>query len=129
MTQRMRGLGDLSVRLDPAGAKYGQQTVVLESIREPKEVRELLSRQANVMRTAMLNYQHEREIERRQAGAINLNVGAQGPSSRASPPPVAGNDDSQKRSADEIMDQLRKLGELRDAGVLTDAEFESKKSE
>ena len=27
------------------------------------------------------------------------------------------------------MEQLRKLGELRDAGVLTDAEFETKKAE
>nr|WP_284501114.1 SHOCT domain-containing protein [Bowdeniella massiliensis] len=27
------------------------------------------------------------------------------------------------------MDQLRKLGELRDAGVLTEAEFEAKKAD
>jgi Short C-terminal domain/Domain of unknown function (DUF4429) len=32
-------------------------------------------------------------------------------------------------AAPDITDQLKKLAELRDAGVLTDAEFESKKSE
>lgn len=29
----------------------------------------------------------------------------------------------------DVMDQLRKLGELRDAGVLTEAEFEAKKAD
>lgn len=32
-------------------------------------------------------------------------------------------------AAPDVTDQLRKLGELRDAGVLTDAEFEAKKAE
>ncbi|MEG3181865.1 SHOCT domain-containing protein [Sphingomonas sp. LT1P40] len=32
-------------------------------------------------------------------------------------------------AADSIPDQLRKLGELRDIGVLTDAEFQAKKTE
>jgi hypothetical protein len=31
--------------------------------------------------------------------------------------------------ADDALDKLKKLGELRDAGVLTDAEFEAKKAE
>lgn len=31
--------------------------------------------------------------------------------------------------ADDSLDQLKKLGELRDSGVLTDEEFEAKKSE
>jgi hypothetical protein len=39
-----------------------------------------------------------------------------------SPPPVA-------PSAPDVMDQLKRLGELRDAGVLTPEEFESKKAE
>jgi hypothetical protein len=29
---------------------------------------------------------------------------------------------------DDVLDQIRKLGELRDAGVLSDEEFETKKS-
>jgi hypothetical protein len=32
-------------------------------------------------------------------------------------------------AADDVLDQIRKLGELRDAGVLTDEEFETKKAE
>ena len=35
--------------------------------------------------------------------------------------------DAESPSTDEPMEQLRKLGELRDAGVLTAAEFEAKK--
>jgi uncharacterized membrane protein YeaQ/YmgE (transglycosylase-associated protein family) len=35
----------------------------------------------------------------------------------------------QRSPADAVTDQLRKLGELRDAGVLTDEEFETKKQE
>jgi hypothetical protein len=30
---------------------------------------------------------------------------------------------------DELIDQLKKLGELRDAGILTDEEFQAKKSQ
>ena len=36
---------------------------------------------------------------------------------------------AQTQAHDQVMDQIRKLGELRDEGVLTDEEFESKKAE
>jgi hypothetical protein len=34
-----------------------------------------------------------------------------------------------KADGDPVSEQLRKLGELRDAGVLTDEEFETKKAQ
>ena len=41
----------------------------------------------------------------------------------APPAPAAGTP-----SMDDKLDQLKKLGELRDAGILTDAEFDAKKT-
>jgi hypothetical protein len=52
------------------------------------------------------------------------------PAAAAAPPvdvapaaPVAGG------LTDEVIDQLKKLGELRDAGILTDDEFQAKKTQ
>ena len=55
----------------------------------------------------------------RDGGAAAVAAGARNLSSRAS-----------RRAPDpDVLEQLRKLGELRKAGVLTDAEFEAKKAE
>jgi hypothetical protein len=64
-------------------------------------------------------------VAARQYGAA-----AQQPAEQAasvSPPPV---DVAPAAGAvtDEVVDQLRKLGELRDAGILTDEEFAAKKA-
>lgn len=97
ITQKARRVGDLVVRLDPQGAKYGQTQVKLESIKDPHVVRDLLSRHANAMRRAMLDHQHDRDIQKRQAGAMNVNVGAPDPSSV--PPAAAPASDARRVSS------------------------------
>ncbi len=101
MTQKPRNVGDLHVRLDPAGAKYGQTVVLLESIKDPRAVRDLIARQANIMRTAMLTYQHEREVEKRQAGAMNLSFSA-GAGSQPTPTEA----EKVKTDPHELMEQI-----------------------
>ncbi len=49
--------------------------------------------------------------------------------SELAPPPGADGASTSASAADDIPTQIRKLGELRDAGVLTEAEFAAKKAE
>ncbi|WP_327708037.1 SHOCT domain-containing protein [Streptomyces sp. NBC_00464] len=51
------------------------------------------------------------------------------PAVRAPPPAPAPAPAAPTRSSQEIMDLLRQLGELRDAGVVTPADFEAKKAD
>jgi hypothetical protein len=51
--------------------------------------------------------------------------GREGPSARGGPPNVA----LLGAAEPDALEQLRKLGDLRAAGVLTDAEFDGKKAE
>ncbi len=71
------------------------------------------------MRQRMLSYQHRLEVERRRAGATNLSVGQAPPP----PPPAA----SPAEAAEGMVEQLRQLAKLRDAGVLTEEEFTAQK--
>ena len=63
--------------------------------------------------------------EGQQQAAIDASVAAQLANQPAPPPPApaAGAGDT-----DALIEQLTKLGQLRDAGVLTDAEFEAQKA-
>lgn len=73
MTQRARGVGDLTLKLDPqAAADYGQRVLVLKAIKDPKTVRSLILAQANTMRQHWNNLAHERDLESRRAGATNI---------------------------------------------------------
>ena len=56
------------------------------------------------------------------AAAVGPDAAADGSADCRLPPAAASPDP-------DVLEQLRKLGELRDAGVLTDAEFEAKKAE
>jgi hypothetical protein len=62
-------------------------------------------------------------LPRRSAAAVAS--GREGPSSRGGPPNVA----LLGAAEPDALEQLRKLGDLRAAGVLTDAEFDGKKAE
>ena len=48
------------------------------------------------------------------------------PDAAAAPAPAAA---SQPALSDDVYDQLKKLGELREAGILTDDEFQAKKTQ
>jgi len=120
MTQKARGVGNCVVHLDTQGFNYGQSRVVLESVDNPKQVRDTLARYANARRSEMLEYQHSREVHKRQAGATAIHMaGGAAPSQPEGSPPAA---------STSLAEELRELAELRDAGILTDEEFATQKA-
>jgi hypothetical protein len=120
MTQKARGVGNCVVHLDTKGFNYGQSRVVLESVDDPKQVRDTIARYANARRSEMLEYQHSKEVHKRQAGATAIHMqGAVAPAPEASAPSNAGKS---------LAEELRELAELRDAGILTEDEFAAQKA-
>lgn len=120
MTQKARGVGTCAVHLDTRGFNYGQSRVVLESVDNPKQVRDTIARYANARRSEMLEYQHSKEVHKRQAGATAIHMQSGGPPApEASAAPAAGKS---------LAEELRELAELRDAGILTDDEFATQKA-
>jgi len=115
MTQKARGVGDCIVRLDTGRFNYGQNQVTIESISDAKTVRDLIARYANMRRTEMLNYQQDREVERRKAGAMSISV----VNSAGTPAESAG---------PSLATRLKEIAELRDAGILTEEEFQAQKA-
>lgn len=83
ITQKVRKVGDLTLRLDPkAPGTQGRPPLVLRSISEPQEVRGMIMRQANEMRTYWNKWQQQRTVEQRRAGAVqigNAGTGTQPP--------------------------------------------------
>jgi uncharacterized membrane protein YdbT with pleckstrin-like domain len=117
MTQKARGVGDVLLRLDPANTKFGQTVVRLESVDDPRSVRDVVLKQANIARRAVLDYMHEREVEKRKAGASNVNV--------SSAPSLGATTAS---NGSDLIAFLKQLGELRDSGLLTEEEFQAEKA-
>lgn len=115
MTQKARNVGDCVVHLDTGRFRYGQNQVVIESISDSKVVRDLIAKYANLRRTEMLNYQQEKEVERRKAGAMSISVvnSAGAPAESAGP---------------SMATKLKEIAELRDAGILTEEEFQAQKA-
>lgn len=115
------------------------ETAVFDSIPDPVRVRDLINQTVHQVRAAA----HQRQVAEQQ----NLNVHryeATGPVPAAPPaagmpsapppqytpagtPPAAAG--QQAYTADQVMEMLKKLGELRDAGVVTPEEFEAKKKD
>jgi hypothetical protein len=116
ITQKARGVGNCIVRLDTGIFNYGQSTVTLDSIEDPRGVRDLISSYANARRTEMLQYQQSLDIERRRAGATSFNMGNQ------VPPP------KQESDADAVIQKLTELATLKEKGILTEEEFATQKA-
>jgi hypothetical protein len=127
ITQRVRGVGDLTLRLDPAHAgKFGQKQITLVSIENPADVRDLILQQANTVRRYWTQHHYQRDVELRRAGAASTNFAvvappnpAPAPAPALEPAPAAGGD---------LMAQLVRLGEMKTAGLLTDEEFAAAKA-
>jgi hypothetical protein len=117
LTQRARGVGDLTLRVDPSGYKYGQTVVVLKSIRDAAQVRDLIARQANAVRAAIQQRQHELEIQRRQASAAHTNIGAVPAPALAAPP-----------AGDDLLEKITRLAALHQSGALSADEFAAAKA-
>lgn len=120
ITQKVRKVGDLTLRLDPkAPGTQGRPPLVLRSISEPQEVRGMIMRQANEMRTYWNKWQQQRTVEQRRAGAVQIGNAVQAPN----PPPS-----TDSGNEDDFMSRLTKLGEMKDAGLLSEEEFTAAKA-
>jgi hypothetical protein len=133
ITQRVRGVGDLTLRLDPAHSKkFGQSEVTLVSIVDPAAVRDLILRQANSVRRYWSRHHYQRDVELRRAGAVSTNVVV--PTVVATPDPALAPAPTPAPAlqaapvAGDLMAQLVRLGEMKTAGLLTDEEFAAAKA-
>lgn len=108
LTQKARGVGDVLVQIHRAS---GVEHVVLSDVPNPREAVDVLNRVANQARIAAHTMANTRHFTSQAASAV--------PAPTTVPAPAA---------ADPI-EQITKLGQLRDAGVLTEEEFASKKAE
>jgi hypothetical protein len=117
LTQKARGVADLRLQIDPAAGVSGERVVVLKSVHDGKAVRDLILRQANIVRNYWNQRRHELDVERQRAGASQIFA----PAPEQGPPASSG-------GSDDLMAQLTKLGEMKQAGLLTDEEFAAAKA-
>lgn len=116
MSQKARGVGDVLVKIRrPSGGEL----VVMESIPEPRAAQQIINDTARVARFAASTRQNTMRYELVSSGPLVPGQPPQMIEAAAVPNAVV---------ADPI-EQLRKLGELRDAGVVTNEEFEAKKTQ
>jgi hypothetical protein len=111
MTQKARKVGDVIVRLE-ASDYTGRNQVTLDSIEDPKGVRDLLNRLAVPARLA------------HQALSQTVHYSGSVPNAPATSTPPA----PAAAAGPSVVDQLKQLAELRDAGILDDAEFAAQKA-
>jgi 1,2-phenylacetyl-CoA epoxidase PaaB subunit len=116
MTQKARGVSDLHLKLDPAAGVYGQSVLVLKSIRDGKAIRDLVLRQANEVRNYWNQRRHDLDVERQRASASQIFAPA--PPASAAP----------QSAPNDLMSQLAKLGEMKQAGLLSEEEFAAAKA-
>lgn len=117
MTQKARGVADLRLNFDPSAQGFGQQVVVLKSIKNARLVRDMIVAQANAVRSYWADRYHQQAVAQQRAGAANVQVGQPATTQPASPP-----------DRDDLMAKLSQLGEMKSAGLLTDDEFAAAKA-
>jgi len=106
MTQKARGLGDVIVHVTTQPAP-----VVMESVKDPKQVRDIVNR---ATAEARAYHQRQQTTQYHQGG---MPVYQQPPG--AQPAAATGGG---------LVEQLKELAALRDAGVLTEDEFAAQKA-
>ncbi len=107
MTQKARGVGDIVVHLTNQ-----PEPVIMESIKDAKQVRDIINRAAADARAY-----HQRQ----QTTQYHHGIGpAQAPHAQAASAPVA--------AGGSVLEQLKELAALRDSGVLTAEEFAAQKA-
>lgn len=128
--QRGKDVGDLVLGLDDPAYGVSQDTfnltgvlesgttsgqVVLDNIENPHQVYDLLAPLVSEAR-------HKKTMERQSQYVHHVNPGmAYGAPQPPAPAPQA-------EAKPDLVEQLRKLGELRDAGILTEEEFAAQKA-
>ena len=133
--QRSKDVGDVVLNLDdPAygaqqdmfnltgapehGTTSGQ--VVLDNIENPHAVYDILAPLVSEAR-------HKKTIER-QSQYLHVNPGMAAAGMAYGAPPAAPAPPPAAPAGGDLVDQLRRLGELRDAGILTEEEFAAQKA-
>lgn len=116
MTQKSRGVATITLKVQRTS---GQEIVLIEDIPNFREGQQILNRVSHEARIrvqqhrAALSNTHRTENIHRVEGADYNAPGVPTPSPKQVDP----------------FEKLRRLGELRDAGVINPAEFEAKKTE
>ena len=106
MTQKARGVGDVLVHIRRPG---GVEVVTIEAIPKPKDVQRMINDTAQQGRATLLRATNTHTYQ------------GSNPVAPAALVPMPTDSDP--------VEQIRKLGELRDAGILTVEEFTAKKGE
>jgi hypothetical protein len=109
MSQKARNVGNISVHVQRG---HGIELVILEDVPDPQAGVSILNATAYAARLADLQRQNTHHYANVQPAAQPV-----APAGSAAPGVV------------DPIDQLRRLGELRDAGIVTEAEFAAKKAE
>lgn len=127
LIQKGRKVGNVLVHITRDNGT--QETAVLDSIPEPHAARDSINRAVHQMRS-VVHQQRTTEQQRLNTHRFDMAPGATVAAPAAAglptpPAPATGGDQDPQA----VMDLLRQLGELRDAGVLTADDFEAKKSE
>lgn len=115
MTQKARGVFTVMVQIQ-RGANV--ENVSMDDIPHGREAQRIINNAAHQARLAIQQSANTQTV-RHEGGFVPAGV----PAAPATTTPTA------QPAADDPMATLRKLGELRDAGVLTDDEFVAKKVE
>jgi hypothetical protein len=105
---------NMSGMSEPGARTSGE--VTLDNIEGPYQVRELLM--------PLISEARQKKLMERQSQYLHVNPGMQVAAGMAAPPPAAA---PAAPSAD-LADQLRKLAELRDQGILSEEEFAAQKA-
>jgi hypothetical protein len=118
ITQKARGVGNVIVHIEHLSGRAETasraEKVTMESIGDPKGAQRVINDTAREAR-------HELQA-RSNTMNYNQNMSPGGPMGSAAAQPAA-------TAPPDPMAQLKQLGELREAGVLSDAEFDAKKSD
>lgn len=114
MTQKARGVGTVVVHIQ---RPTRVELVALEDIPNFREGQRAINETAHAARLAIQRNQNTMRYE----GLSPMQQGSVPATSEQTP--------AQPLSSADPIDQLQRLGQLRDAGILTDEEFQAKKSE
>ncbi|PWU51397.1 hypothetical protein DLE60_32220 [Micromonospora globispora] len=115
ITQKARGVGNVMVKVQRSN---GFELVVLEDIPEPRKAVSIINETAHAARLAQQDRMNTRHYS-----------GLPAPGEPMAPPPQVTRAAPWAPAPVDPIAQLRQLGELRDAGILTEEEFTAKKAE
>jgi hypothetical protein len=111
MTQKARGVGNVLVHVQRSN---GVELVVLEDVPDPRGAVSIINSTAHAARLV-----EQQRVNTHHYSGVAPTV----------PPPQAAPTPAAAPMAPDPIEQLRRLGELRDAGILTEEEFATKKAE